>query len=136
MLKELSSSEEWPYFVQQLLTLPLWSHERFIILHFEQLYQQLLDEIVIRQDFVEFKRYENVLFNWSPEQTCKCYIAFLKSQMYAASNRKQYWSVIQYLPNLFKYPNGNQVVSEIVQYWRTQHNNRPAMKDELEKAGF
>ena len=59
-----------------------------------------------------------------------------KIEMQIASNRKQYWSVIQHLKKLLKYPNGNQTVSEVVQYWRTQHNNRPAMKDELKKAGY
>lgn len=136
MLKDLSFPEDWAAAVQQLLALPLQSYQRFIILNFEQCYQQLLEEIIVRMDFVAFDRYEESLRSWSPEKTCKCYVDFLKNEMHTANNRKQYWSVIQHLKNLLKYPNGKQVVSEIVQYWRIHHNNRPAMKDELNKAGY
>ena len=136
MLKNLSSPEDWTMSVQQLLALPLWPRERFVIFNFEHRYQQLLDELVEQVDFIAFEHYEKSLYSWSPEKTCDCYVDFLKHEMRAASNRKQYWSVIQHLKNLLKYPNGNQTVSAVVQYWRTQHNNRPAMKDELQKAGY
>lgn len=80
MLKDLSTPEEWAAFVQQMLSLKLRARDRFIILHFEQLYQQLLGEIVAQQNFTEFIRYEKSLCNWSAEQTCKCYIVFLKAK--------------------------------------------------------
>ncbi len=136
LLKELCDTEEWSASVQNLLSLTLLPHDRFVILDFEQRYQQLLDEIMEQQDFSAFKHYEKALHSWSPDIVCPCFVDFLKHEMQAASNRKQYWSVIQHLNHLFKYPNGNQVVSDLAEYWRVRHYNRPAMKDELQKAGY
>ena len=60
----------------------------------------------------------------------------LMSDMAKASNRKQYWSVIQHLKKISKYPNGKQAAQTLARYWKEYHYNRPAMKDELRKAGF
>lgn len=80
--------------------------------------------------------YEHELKSWSAEQTMDCYVELLKAEMVKASNRKQYWSVIQHLKKISKYPNGKQAAQTLARYWKEYHYNRPAMKDELRKAGF
>ena len=80
--------------------------------------------------------YEHELKSWSAEQTMDCYVELLKAEMAKATNRKQYWSVIQHLKNISKYPDGKQATQALARFWKEYHYNRPAMKDELRKAGF
>ena len=53
-----------------------------------------------------------------------------------ACDRKQYRHVVSYLNNLKTYPNGQEEANALVAYWYVYHKNRPAIKDELKKAGY
>lgn len=136
LLKEAVSSEEWKQNVENILTTAKNWSDRFTILSFEEQYQLLLDEIKKLSYLRYLLDYEHELKNWSAEQTMNCYVELLKSEMVRASNRKQYWSAIQHLKKISKYPNGKQAAQALARYWKEYHNNRPAMKDELKKAGF
>jgi len=81
-------------------------------------------------------QYEDELRQWSTEKTRDCLVAVLKQEMQRATNRKQYWSVIQFLNKLKNYPMGKETTQMLVQYWCQQHSNRSAMKDELRKARY
>lgn len=136
LLKETVPSEEWKTIVENILaTAKNWS-DRFTVLGFEGQYQLLLDEIRNLSCLRYLVDFEHDLKNWSAEQTRDCYVELLKKEMVKASNRKQYWSVIQHLNKISKYPNGKQAAQALAKYWKAYHNNRPAMKDELKKAGF
>lgn len=136
LLKESVSSEEWRQIVENILTTAKNRSDRFTILSFEGQYQLLLDEIRKLSYLRYLLDYEQELKSWSAEQTMDCYIELLKAEMVRASNRKQYWSVIQHLKKISQYPNGKQAAQALARYWKEYHNNRPAMRDELRKAGF
>ena len=136
LLKESVSPEEWKSIVENILTTTKNWTDRFTVLSFEGQYQLLLDEIRNLSYLRYLLDYEQELKNWSAEQTLDCYVQLLKAEMVKASNRKQYWSVIQHLKKISKYPNGKQAVQDLARYWKEYHYNRPAMKDELRKAGF
>lgn len=136
LLKEVVSSEEWKQIVENILTTAKNWTERFTVLSFEGEYQLLLNEIRKLSYLRYLLDYEHELISWSAEQTMDCYVELLKAEMVKASNRKQYWSVIQHLKRIRKYPNGKQAAQALARYWKEYHYNRPAMKDELRKAGF
>ena len=136
LLKETVSSEEWERIVANILAIAKNWSDRFTILSFEGQYQLLLNEIRNLSYLRYLLDYEFELRNWSAEQTMECYVELLKGEMMKASNRKQYWSVIQHLKKISKYPNGKQAAQNLARYWKEYHSNRPAMKDELRKAGF
>lgn len=136
LLKDTVSSEEWKQIIESILTTAKNWTERFTVLSFEGEYPLLLNEIRKLSYLRYLLDYEHELKSWSAEQTMDCYVELLKAEMMRASNRKQYWSVIQHLKKISKYPNGKQAAQALARYWKEYHNNRPAMKDELRKAGF
>lgn len=136
LLKDVVSVEVWNQIVENILTTAKNWSDRFTVLSFEGQYQLLLDEIRKLSYLRYLLDYEHELKKWSAEQTRDCYVELLKAEMVKASNRKQYWSVIQHLKKISKYPHGKQAAQSLAQYWKAYHNNRPAMKDELKKAGF
>ena len=44
--------------------------------------------------------------------------------------------LIAHLASLHQYPNGPHAAQSLARYWFQYHKNRPAMKDELRKAGY
>lgn len=83
-----------------------------------------------------FQSYEKSLRYWDSEQVLKLYTEILKIEMDRACNRKQYHYVAPHLSMLWEYPNGREEARALAAYWHIYHKNRPAMKDELKKAGY
>ena len=50
--------------------------------------------------------------------------------------RKDYRHLIRHLEKMKTYPNGDDAARNLADYWYGNHKNRPAMKDELLKAGY
>ena len=46
------------------------------------------------------------------------------------------WCNIRYLEKVKTYPDGETTARMLAEYWYVYHKNRPAMKDELLKAGY
>lgn len=51
-------------------------------------------------------------------------------------NRKAYWSVIQTLKKVRKYPDGKTAAQNLADCWRAKYPRRTSMLDELRKASF
>ena len=60
----------------------------------------------------------------------------LTEAMYARLQRKDYRHLIRHLEKMKTYPNGDDAARNLADYWYGNHKNRPAMKDELLKAGY
>ena len=56
--------------------------------------------------------------------------------MDSANDRKQYRHVAAQLDQLKTYPKGQEEANSLAAYWYVYHKNRPAVKDELKKAGY
>lgn len=136
LLKEITAPDEWSALVEKLLTSSGNRSDRLILLNFEQRYETLLKELQRFANVHDLDRYEKELREWSAEQTRECYVPVLKREMQRATNRKGYWRVVQYLKKLEAYPDGTAAANTLAAYWRECHSNRPAMKDELRKAGY
>lgn len=60
----------------------------------------------------------------------------LKREMEAACDRKQYRHIVSHLHALKAYSSGQEAAKSLATYWYAYHKNRPAMKDELRRAGY
>lgn len=80
--------------------------------------------------------YESVLKKEFPERCVRMYECHLQQAMHQASTRKAYWSVIQTLKRLKKYPDGKAAAQKITEQWKRQYPRRTSMLDELKKQGF
>ena len=136
LLVDHCDPNEWSQLLHRLLSSSNTSHDRCTLLDFNKDYTQLAAELKINGRLSLFDTYEHNLRQWSEYAARECLVHILKKEMEAASCRKNYWTVIQHLRRVCTYPDGYTTAKNLAQYWRTYHNNRPAMKDELKKAGF
>jgi len=81
-------------------------------------------------------QYENTLKKKYPEQVRDIYVSYVKRQAEAASDRRAYSDLMKYLRKIKTYPQGTEISALIASDWRTFYYRRPAMMDELRKAGF
>lgn len=135
-LKKITSAEQWPTAFQRLLEDAKRPADRMWLYHFEGMYGELLAELCRHPDLLEFQIYEEELRNWAPDRTLQLYTDILKAEMARACDRTRYHQVASHLSKLDAYPCGRESAQELAAYWHVCHKNRPAMKDELKKAGY
>lgn len=135
-LKAITPSENWAAVFEKLLADAKRPADRMQLYHFNGMYSELFAELCRYPNIGVFQNYEEDLRRWDSERTLKLYTEILKCEMDRACDRKQYRQVASYLNRLSKYPNGKEEAKTLVAYWYVTHKNRPAMKDELKKAGY
>lgn len=97
---------------------------------------ELFEELCQHPSFSSFTGCEAELRIWNPRRTLIYYTEILKREMDKANQRKDYRHLIRYLEKMKTYPNGDNAAQNLAGYWYGNHKNRPAMKDELLKAGY
>ena len=102
----------------------------------EGLLERLMTRIEQLTDINAVERYESLLKDSFAHRCREVYIAHLTAAMERASNRKAYWSVIQTLKKLRKYPDGDGMAQTLANRWKQRYPRRTSMLDELKKAGF
>jgi hypothetical protein len=135
-LKAITSPAQWSAIFEALLANAKRPADRIQLYHLEEMYSELLAELSRYPNIGVFQSYENVLRNWDCEKTRKLYTETLKCEMERACDRKQYRYVASLLRGLKAYPFGITEAKALADYWYDHHKNRPAMKDELKKAGY
>lgn len=135
-LKAAVTSEQWDEIFESLLAAAQSPAGRMSLYSIEGMCSQLFAELEQAQSFERFTSYKDQLCSWDAKRTLKLYIELLKQQMKMACVRDQYRNVIWHLKELKAYPNGKEEAKKLADYWYEHHKNRPAMKDELKKAGY
>ncbi len=135
-LKQITPATQWPGVFERLLADAKHPAGRMQLYHFEGMYAELFTELTKHPYFSSFQSYEEDLRGWNPEQTLKLYVELLKREMDAACDRKQYRHIVSHLHALKAYSSGQEAAKSLATYWYAYHKNRPAMKDELRKAGY
>lgn len=134
-LRSVTSDEEWPKYLEELLKKYTRSALYYELLAYDKQWQRLFETIKAEGNLNRLHQYANGLRQWSPEQVRDCYTELLQKAMHYASNRQAYEAVISYLKVLKTYPEGDKSVQMLVTLWRKQFSRRSAMMDELRKAG-
>lgn len=135
-LKKITQPEQWPAMFEILLADAKRPVDRMQLYHLNEMYRELFAELSRYPYIGTFQSYEEALRHWDTEQTRKLYVEILKIEMDRACDRMQYRKVASHLNGLRAYPQGQEEVNALVAYWYVYHKNRPAMKDELKKAGY
>lgn len=135
-LKKITPTAQWPAVCEILLTNAKRPADRMELYHLEGMYAELLTELSRHPYIDTFQIYEESLNQWNSEQTLRLYTEILKAEMDRACDRKQYRQVASHLTRLRVYPQGQEEATSLAAYWYAHHKNRPAMKDELKKAGY
>lgn len=135
-LKEIMDGEEWIDYRENILEQMNGKFDRYELLAEEGLYERLMKEIM-EEDFIySMDRYEKVLKKRFPKKVRDVYLSYVQEQAKVVSNRKAYGKLMWYLKKLRTYPDGERITMEIAKEWKMKFRRRPAMMDELRKAGF
>lgn len=135
MLKQCCT-EEWEGMLEKLLLEPSMQSVKYQLLEEEGLYKRLLDEILNGGYIYSLDQYEKHLEKVFPNEVRDAYVNFVVNRAESTSDRKSYKELIKYLKKICKYPQGKETVLKIAEEWRACYRRRPAMMDELKKAGF
>ena len=135
-LKDCTPQDQWIDMFAAMVADAKQPSERMLLYHFEGMYEKLFVELSQYSALSNFYPYEQPLREWDPERTLKLYVKVLKIEMDRVCDRKEYRRVIRYLHELESYPGGREEAIKLAAYWHVCHKNRPAMRDELQTAGF
>ena len=135
-LKAMLTPEEWTAERDRLLNSTTMRAQIYSLLEQEQMYEELMQTIEKNTDIYALERYERLLKKSYGQRCLNVYVTHLQDAMGRANNRKAYWSVIQTLKKVRKYPDGKVVAKGLADCWRAKYTRRTSMLDELNKAGF
>lgn len=135
-LKKLYSETEWDKQRERFLQGKTSSRIRYEFLVEEQLFERLLQEIRKNQSVYALDQYEKVLKKHLPNEVRDMYVQYVKKESTRTADRKAYKYLMSYLKKITKYPDGKKIARDIADCWKQDYKRRPAMMDELRKAGF
>ena len=81
-------------------------------------------------------RYSPFLRADYPNEVKAFYVQYLTAAAKQASDRNMYHNLMPYLKRLYEYPGGDETAKTLAESWKAEYKRRPAMMDELKKAGF
>jgi len=135
-LKACCTGNEWGEYREKLLSDRNSWNIKYALLEDEKLYQRLFDEIKRSGQISTLEQYEETLKDEFPEEIKQLYINYVTNQAKNVADRKAYSSLAWYLRKICEYPNGEEEAIDIAESWKQAYRKRPAMMDELKKAGF
>ena len=135
-LKKLCSETEWEEQREKFLQgkTSYWIRYEFLVE--EELFERLLQEIQKNQSVHVLDQYEKVLRKHLPNEVRDMYVQYVKKESTRTADRKAYKYLMSYLKKITKYPDGKKIAGDIADCWKQDYKRRPAMMDELRKAGF
>ena len=135
-LKDLCTEAEWERERERLLASKSTWGVHYKLLENEKMYEQLLKEIKEHPGIYLMDQYEGVLKKYFPEEVRDIYADYVERWAERTSDRKSYQGQVMYLKKIAKYPGGRELAGKIAAGWKLKYRRRPAMMDELRKAGF
>lgn len=134
-LKEITPSAQWETVREQLLTDKTHARIRYDLMESEGLFRRLFDAVSSEYSDYALLQYEKTLKEHFPVELRDELLSRAEQAMKAAADRKAYARVIASLERLRTYPDGKEKLDALVRSWRERYR-RPALMDELRKAGF
>lgn len=138
LLKKHVSAEEWPDFLDQLLADPRnhpWRHVNGEIFIQEKKWDKLMDWVWentrLSSPHDGAQPYGKYLVKHCPERFLDMYRVRLSNYPFSHTGRTHYRFMANTLQRLKTYPDGEAVVSDLLDFYRTHYRNRPALMDEL-----
>ena len=134
-LKALLPEQEWIAMREELLQSSLFMPKNELLFS-ERLFRHLLDRIIQSGSVSAMDRYSPFLRADYPNEIKEFYVQYLTAAAKQASNRNMYYNLMPYLKRLYEYPDGIETAKVLAESWKAEYKRRPAMMDELKKAGF
>lgn len=71
-----------------------------------------------------------------PDRVRDMYVDYVRKHAESVCDRKAYKGLMAYMKKAAKYSGGKEIADQIAKEWKVIYRRRPAMMDELRKAGF
>ncbi|MBO4831755.1 MAG: SWIM zinc finger family protein [Oscillospiraceae bacterium] len=136
MLKELTDEDSWPEVRETLLRSPSIASIANLLLESEGLYDRLMESIRKSGLISLVDRFTDTLLPHYPDELLALNLDYLRREMKTANSRKHYYTLIQRMKTLKRYPCGKLEAKKLADEWRAAYPRRSSMFDELKKAGF
>lgn len=136
LLKAECDREEWCTYRERILNADSCFRIKFSFLEFEELYDRLLKVIAENGSIYALDQYEKVLKKKFPDRVRDMYVNYARKHAEYVHDRKAYKELMIYLKKIRQYPEGSKITDQIAREWTITYRGRPAMMDELKKAGF
>lgn len=134
-LKVLLPESEWAELREKLLgKLEFYLKNR--LLFSEGLLRRLLDSIINANSVGEMDQYAAFLRSDYSDEVRDFYYDYLQNSAKVANDRKMYRKLMTYLRKLSECPGGRALARQLAAEWKQEYQRRPAMMDELRKAGY
>lgn len=130
-LKQQYAASEWPIKRTQLLGMLPGNTDQLPLLAIDQLYPELLAEVMDRPGLQALLTYQRVLLPKYAPQLIQKYVQELQRLAEPAKSRDQYHRLVILLVNLSKLPGGRPAANRVADDWRQDYHRRSAMMDEL-----
>ncbi|MBM6990730.1 MAG: SWIM zinc finger family protein [Mobilibacterium timonense] len=135
-LRNIISDEEWTVMREEILGSESCRSVRFDLMHEEKLYDRLVKEILTTGSIDVLERYEKDLRPAYSHEIRDMYADHARNMIKNVSDRKQYRYVVAYLRKITRYDGGKALADSIAESWKQEYKRRPALIDEIRKAGF
>ena len=133
--RTLFSPDEWIEEREKILTIIHMNHVKEI-LYEEKLYDRLMDKFGRASVIDEMQKYEKELGKRYPKRVAEWYCAEAQYLMeeQRANTRQQYKYIAYVLKCADKYPEGKEMIHDILNKWDAAYKRRIALWDEIRKA--
>lgn len=135
-LKKLCSAAEWEQEFEKMLKSRQLVFFGLELLELEGQYDRLLAEILNRNSVAAMDKWEKTLREHFPDEIREFYVAYVRRASEQTSDRSEYRKLAEYLRKISRLPGGEDLAKQIAAEWKVLYKRRPAMMDELRKAGF
>jgi len=143
LLKKTVPVEEWSDFLDRLLSdhqnYP-WRNVNAEIFIEEKQWDKLMDWVWehtrLSSPYDTAHPYDKYLMKHHPERYLDMYRIRLINYAYSHTGRDHYRFIAKIMKRLQTYPGGEALVKELVEIYRANYSNRPAMMDELKGLGY
>lgn len=99
----------------------------------EGLYDRVMESVKRCGSLYLLERYSDVLKERYPEEIVSAYGDLIREEAKFTGGRAHYKKIVKLLRKLKRYPGGKEAVRTIVDDFREEYRNRPAMMDELDR---
>ncbi|MCI6006175.1 MAG: SWIM zinc finger family protein [Blautia sp.] len=134
--KAVKDAKEWETLINLFIEKAKSKEFKCKLLASENRLAELLAIILDNNGIFLMEQYETILKKNYSEKIIAFYSEYVLKEADRVSDRNGYKRLMVYLKKIFSCENGKSAAIQIADQWRIQYKRRPAMMDEMRKAGF
>jgi HD superfamily phosphohydrolase len=134
LLKEQYTKDVWDKMKVEIIEKIKLDEMKYLkILSEEKMFEKMMKYYEESLYLESLRVYEKTLKNKFPDRLLKLYQKKCEEMVEYTNGRAHYQRITKYLKRMKKYPNGVDLVDQLIDQWILKYNRRSAMKEEFLK---